>query len=367
MRTGRCAALVMLVLLVPPARVGAEDAPAAAPAPPPGAEQPAAPPPDKPAEQPAAAPAEPPAPPLGEQAAPSAEKPAAPPADTPPADTPAAATDKPADDVRESDTREAMCLMIESAARANDLPLEFFARVIWQESRFQADAVGPMTRNGQRAQGIAQFMPGTANERGLLDPFNPVQALPKSAEFLSELRNQFGNLGLAAAAYNAGPRRIQDWLAGSGYMPQETRNYVSAITGSSVDDWAAAGRNGKMPQRAPTKSCRELMALLKRAPNPFVAGLEQHITLSAAKVWGVQLAAGFSRDKALAMYARAIKRLANVIGDQDPSLLSSRLRTRGSATFYQVRIGADTRPEADGLCNRIRKAGGACFVLKNRA
>ncbi|MCC8966432.1 SPOR domain-containing protein, partial [Bradyrhizobium sp. Pear76] len=129
----------------------------------------------------------------------------------------------------------------------------------------------------------------------------------------------------------------------------------------------AAGRNGKMPQRAPTASCRELMALLKRAPNPFVAGLEQHITLSAAKVWGVQLAAGFSRDKALAMYARAMKRLSSVIGDQDPSLLGSRLRTRGSATFYQVRIGADTRPEADGLCNRIRKAGGACFVLKNRA
>lgn len=361
----------MLVLVVPPAGAGAEDAPAAAPATPPSAEQPATPPADKPAppaENPAA-PAEQPAPPPGEQAAPSAPKPATPQSDTPaaPAEKPAAVTDKPGDDARESDTREAMCLMIESAARANDLPLEFFARVIWQESRFQADAVGPVTRSGQRAQGIAQFMPGTANERGLLDPFNPVQALPKSAEFLSELRNQFGNLGLAAAAYNAGPRRIQDWLAGSGYMPQETRNYVSAITGSSVDDWAAAGRNGKMPQRAPTASCRELMALLKRAPNPFVAGLEQHITLSAAKVWGVQLAAGFSRDKALAMYARAIKRLSSVIGDQDPSLLGSRLRSRGSAMFYQVRIGADTRPEADGLCSRIRKAGGACFVLKNRA
>jgi hypothetical protein len=274
--------------------------------------------------------------------------------------------EKPTDTVRESEAREAMCLMIESAARANDLPLEFFARVIWQESRFQPDAVGPVTRNGQRAQGIAQFMPGTANERGLLDPFNPVQALPKSAEFLSELRSQFGNLGLAAAAYNAGPKRVQDWLAGSGYMPLETRNYVFAITGSSVDDWAAAGRNGKMPARPPTSSCRELMALLKRAPNPFVAELEQHITLSAAKLWGVQLAAGFSRDKALAMYARAMKRLSAVIGDQDPSLLSSVMRSRGTRAFYQVRIGADTRPAADDLCNRIRKAGGACFVLKNR-
>ena len=150
---------------------------------------------------------------------------------------------------RESDTREAMCLMMESAARAEGLPLEFFARVIWQESRFQSDAVGPVTRSGQRAQGIAQFMPGTASERGLLDPFNPVQALPKSAEFLAELRSQFGNLGLAAAAYNAGPRRVQEWLAGTGPMPLETRNYVSAITGSTVEDWAKAGRTGKMPER----------------------------------------------------------------------------------------------------------------------
>jgi hypothetical protein len=268
---------------------------------------------------------------------------------------------------KESGTREAICLMIESAARANDLPLEFFARVIWQESRFQTDAVGPVTRNGQRAQGIAQFMPGTASERELLDPFDPVQALPKSAEFLAELRNQFGNLGLAAAAYNAGPRRVQDWLAGKGQMPWETRNYVSAITGASVDDWAAAGKGGKTLPNPPPTSCRQLMALLKRAPNPFVRELEQHVALSAAKPWGVQLAAGFDRNRALSMYSRAIKGLGAVIGDRDPSLLSSVMRSRGNRAFYQVRIGADTRPEADALCNRIRKAGGACFVLRNRA
>ena len=273
---------------------------------------------------------------------------------------------KPSDTARESETREALCLMVESAARSANLPLEFFARVIWQESRFQSDAVGPVTRSGERAQGIAQFMPGTASERRLLDPFDPVQALPKSAEFLRELRDQFGNLGLAAAAYNAGPRRVQEWLAGTGYMPQETRNYVVAITGSTVEEWASAGRNGKGPEAAPASSCRELMALLRRTPNPFVAGLEQRITLSAAKLWGVQLAAGFNRDKALAMYARAMKRLNAVIGDQDPSLLSARLRARGSGLFYQVRIGAETRLAADDLCNRIRRAGGACFVLRNK-
>jgi Transglycosylase SLT domain/SPOR domain len=265
----------------------------------------------------------------------------------------------------DTDTREAICLMIESAARAQNLPLEFFARVIWQESRFQSDAVGPVTRSGERAQGIAQFMPGTASDRRLLDPFDPVQALPKSAEFLSELRDQFGNLGLAAAAYNAGPRRVQEWLDGSGYMPQQTRSYVAAITGTSVDDWAAIGRNGKMPAAAPSSSCRDLMAMLKRAPNPFVTQLEAHVKLGAERLWGVQLAAGFDRDRALASYAREMKRLSAVIGDQDPTLLSTMLRSRGTRTFYEVRIGADTRPVADDLCGRIRRAGGACFVIRN--
>jgi hypothetical protein len=263
-------------------------------------------------------------------------------------------------------TREAVCLMIEAAARANSLPLEFFARVIWQESRFQSNAVGPMTRSGQRAQGIAQFMPGTASERRLLDPFDPVQALPKSAEFLAELRSQFGNLGLAAAAYNAGPRRVQEWLDGSGGMPQETRHYVAVITGATVEEWQKAGRGGQIADRASAHtSCRELMALLKRAPNYFVSELEQRVRLGAAQPWGVQLAGGFDRNLAMAMYSRAIAKLRNAIGDQTPTLLSTQNRNRGMRAFYQVRIGADTRQAADDLCNRIRRAGGACFVLRN--
>src|SRR5215204_3508982 len=165
---------------------------------------------------------------------------------------------------RETDAREAMCLMVESAARAANLPLEFFARVIWQESRFQSDAVGPMTRSGRRAQGIAQFMPGTASERRLLDPFDPVQALPKSAEFLRELADQFGNLGLAAAAYNAGPQRVRDWLSGRRTLPAETRNYVLAITGLSADEWAGSGK--REPVQPPRPNCTQLMALLHRAP-----------------------------------------------------------------------------------------------------
>ena len=165
---------------------------------------------------------------------------------------------------------DSMCLMLESAATANELPLEFFARVIWEESRFQPNTVGPMTRSGHRAQGIAQFMPYTANERGLLDPFNPETALPKAAEFLAELRSEFGNLGLAAAAYNAGPGRVRDFLGGRGGMPAQTRNYVRAVTGRSVDEWAALGREGGKDRIPKPTSCGQLAALLKEQPSFFI-------------------------------------------------------------------------------------------------
>ena len=256
-----------------------------------------------------------------------------------------------------------MCLLIESAARANGLPLEFFARVIWQESRFQANAVGPVTRSGARAQGIAQFMPGTAAERRLLDPFDPVQALPKSAEFLRDLRDQFGNLGLAAAAYNAGPQRVRGWMSGARILPGETRRYVLAITGTPVDDWAK-GAKGE-PGQPGQPNCRQLMALLRRAPNPFVEKLQERINLVAASPWGIQLSAGFSRDRALSSYATMAKRYGEVLEGRDPSILSSVLRSRGTRPFYQVRVGAQTRDDANALCAKIQRAGGACLVLRN--
>src|SRR6188508_2395653 len=106
------------------------------------------------------------------QSAAAQETPVETPTEAPPA---AAEPDKPA---AVGDAQQSICLLLESAARANGLPVEFFARVIWQESRFRADAVGPVTRSGKRAQGIAQFMPGTANERGLLDPFNRYRRCP---------------------------------------------------------------------------------------------------------------------------------------------------------------------------------------------
>jgi hypothetical protein len=263
-------------------------------------------------------------------------------------------------------TSESICLLVESAAQAHGLPFEFFARLIWQESRFQPNAVGPMTRRGQRAEGIAQFMPGTASERGLFDPFDPVSALPKSAEFLEELHVTFGNLGLAAAAYNAGPRRVRDWLEGRGGLPAETRNYVLKITGRSADEWAAASRTGggdKGP--VPRTSCRELMALLHTEPSPFVSELERRVAQGGGRLWGVELSAGFSRDRVLATYASLEKTYRALLENRDPLIIEGQLRSRGTNRFYQVRVGVDTRQGAMDLCAALHKAGAACLVLRN--
>src|SRR5699024_2330005 len=101
-----------------------------------------------------------------------------------------------------------LCALIDAAAGAHALPPAFLARLIWKESRFDIRALSPVG-----AQGIAQFMPGTARLRGLEDPWDPREAIPASAHFLADLRARFGNLGLAAAAYNGGPDRVARWLA----------------------------------------------------------------------------------------------------------------------------------------------------------
>jgi Transglycosylase SLT domain/SPOR domain len=286
--------------------------------------------------------------------------------DEAPAEPPPAPADRPAPPA--PGTSDSICLMIEAAARTYDLPVDFFARIIWQESHFQADVVGPVTRSGQRAQGIAQFMPGTAAERRLLDPFNPVEALPKSAEFLAELRRQFGNLGLAAAAYNAGPQRLRDFISGARALPGETRNYVRAVTGRSVDDWVKGGNPSGEPREVPAvTSCRDLLALLKDTPNPFLDQLQRRINLVAGSPWGVELNAGFSRERVLAAYETLVQKFGAILSGHDPAILSNILRSRGTKPFYQVRVGAETRESANMLCAKIMRAGGACSVLRNQA
>ena len=86
-------------------------------------------------------------------------------------------------------------------------------------------------------------MPETARLSGLENPFNPLEAIAKSGQLLHGLRLEFGNLGLAAAAYNAGSGRVRDWLGGRRPLPGETRAYVQLVTGRSVEEWTGGQTN----------------------------------------------------------------------------------------------------------------------------
>jgi Transglycosylase SLT domain len=174
------------------------------------------------------------------------------------------------------DTPNALCPTLQTVAQANNLPIDFFVRLIWQESRFQRDAIGPVTRNGERAVGIAQFMPGTAAERGLTEPFNPAEALSKSGQFLAELRDQFGNVGLAAAAYNAGPERVRKYLLGDGGIPAETRKYVVMITGRSIEYWTQPPAEEGEGLSKPEPECLDVVAQLRRPPTRPALEMEAH-------------------------------------------------------------------------------------------
>jgi hypothetical protein len=168
---------------------------------------------------------------------------------------PAEEVDEPEDARTPGATREEICSRVASAAQAHDLPIAFLASLVWQESRFQAQAVSPVG-----AVGIAQFMPPVATAVGLANPFDPLEAISASAKFLRELYEQFGNLGLAAAAYNGGPKRVLDWMASRGNLPAETRTYVLSITGRPAEQWVTKIDNTsfKIPARTPCQSFASL-------------------------------------------------------------------------------------------------------------
>jgi hypothetical protein len=258
---------------------------------------------------------------------------------------------------------QALCRMIEGAAAMHRMPVDFFTRLIWQESSFRP---GVTSRAG--AQGAAQFMPGTAAERGLADPYDPEQAIPKSAELLADLRQRFGNLGLAAAAYNGGPARVEAWLEGRGSLPGETRNYVAAITGRTADDWAGEARGAGRAERAdePPTRCLILVAAFRRGRDTrIIEAYRGPIEESPLAPWGVQLAGNFSKERALASYARARERHAALLNEVVPMVIGTRMRSRGTRAFYRVRIPAATRAAAGEMCRKLRAAGGACVVLKS--
>lgn len=125
--------------------------------------------------------------------------------------------------------------LLRSGARWNVSPALLAAQLM-AESGFDPNAGSPAG-----AQGIAQFMPGTAAAYGLDNPFDPVAAIDAQAHLMSDLLRQFGSPELALAAYNAGPGAVEPCNCVPDYP--ETRAYVSRILAllGGAKAWAVPG------------------------------------------------------------------------------------------------------------------------------
>jgi soluble lytic murein transglycosylase-like protein len=110
-----------------------------------------------------------------------------------------------------------------AAAARHGLPEDLFLRLVQQESGFNPGAVSP-----KGATGLAQLMPGTAQQLGV-DINDPLQNLDGGARYLAKMKARFGTWDLALAAYNAGPGAVERH---DGIPPfAETQNYVKVILG----------------------------------------------------------------------------------------------------------------------------------------
>ncbi len=250
-----------------------------------------------------------------------------------------------------------ICVSAEESAKANGLEPAFFARLLWRESLFDPNVV-----SYKGAQGIAQFMPETAAKRGLADPFEPMAAVKASAAYLADLKKQFGNMGLAAAAYNAGEARIDKWLAGQSGLPGETQDYVAFITGHLAEEWKAPTASFASPAIGKGGTfIEDCVALALRKGQLAPSGAPS----SAMRPWGALLAVNFNESRALGMYRRLKLRFPAAIANRDPLIIHKRNLSRGTRKLTYVMLGENSREAAVASCAVLTAAGAPCIVRKN--
>jgi hypothetical protein len=248
------------------------------------------------------------------------------------------------DDAIESPKAD-FCDALRQAAESSDIPVAFFARLLWQESRFRSDEI---SRAG--AQGVAQFMPTTAAEVGLDDPFDPYKALPASARLLQKLRREFGNLGLAAAAYNAGSGRIQKWLSRQSSLPKETRDYVRIITGSAATEWIVESNTVslrlELPRGAPCEGVGGLsksaeVANVPVALAPSVSGAMRKAEAEAQRVAAARAEAA-AKQKEHAALEKERKKLAENASPRRAPTASAKADAPAAASRHQAKAAKST-------------------------
>jgi soluble lytic murein transglycosylase-like protein len=135
---------------------------------------------------------------------------------------------------------------IAEASQRSGVPVDWIERVIRAESRGRTTLDGRPITSSAGAMGLMQLMPGTWAEMrarfGLgRDPHEPRDNILAGTFYLRWLYDRFGYPGLFAA-YNAGPARYADHLAGRSRLPAETRAYLAVVAGADGNLRPAATR-----------------------------------------------------------------------------------------------------------------------------
>lgn len=249
-----------------------------------------------------------------------------------------------------------VCGLIERSADENGLDPNFLARLLWKESRFEPGAISPVG-----AIGIAQFMPGTAEIYDLDDPFNPALAIRKAAWYLDHLRDRFGNIGLAAIAYNGGENRAARFISKRTTLPYETLDYVEAITGHDALSWRdSPPDNGDLKLEIGTDMTFQA-ACVKLAGD---RSLREFTTQPKVFPWGVIVASHPDRSAAARQVSRLNRSLRPVLGNKRVGYVRKKMSGM-PRPVYTAQVGYESRREARKFCLKLKRIGGKCIVLKN--
>lgn len=253
---------------------------------------------------------------------------------------------------------EDVCRLMESQATNHGLDPHFFTRLIWQESRFNPNALSPAN-----ARGIAQFIPSTAKIRGLEEPYNPAEAIEHSAQYLAELVIKFGSEGMAAVAYNGGEGRAERFLSGQSGLATETINYVEIITGLSAKTWRDA-RPDKVDMRL-SKDQDYNTACLTLAAKRVVTPLRTTPPKPPFSPWGVQVAFGQTKAAAQTSYRAKTRNCPRSTKGARVEYIPVKNRVSGRSGFVMARIGQPSRQRAMTTCAKIASEGCPCRVYQN--
>ncbi len=265
---------------------------------------------------------------------------------------------------------------IREAVSRYRIPERWIRAVMHQESGGQEQAI-----SSAGAMGLMQVMPATyaglqSRYRLGSDPYDPHDNILAGAAYIREMYDRYGAPGFLAA-YNAGPDRLDQYLAGSSELPSETVNYLAAITPNLGSDvpfsgplavYASAANGSAAPAPTATSLASGCDADAAYDPDRPCAPLEQAAStpapasVSTPGAWGIQVGAfdkpGLARAVAEGARAEAPDPL------RDAAIALPTTTPFGGAVLYRARLMNLSAQAAENACAQLNQRQLPCVIVR---